>query len=185
MRNLFAVLFLSAIVLNGCASHQYRAVYLDAQADEAYTLAGGDRLRIIVYGQDTLSNTYAVDGGGRISMPLIGMIEAQGLTVPQVERAIEARLRNGFLREPRIAAEVVAYRPFFVLGEITAAGQYPFINGMTVQNAVAVAGGFTPRAVKSTVDLTRIVQGETVTATVPMTERIRPGDTLTVKERYF
>lgn len=185
MRKSFAVLMIAMLVLSGCASRDYRATYLQDQADQPYTLASGDRLRIIVYGQDSLSNTYAVDGAGRISMPLIGFVDAQGLTIGQVEKLVESRLRNGFLREPRVAVEVVAYRPFFVLGEITTAGQYPYINGMTVQNAIAVAGGFTPRAAKSSVDLTRTIDGVPMTATVTMTDRIRPGDTVTVRERFF
>ncbi|MDB5648499.1 MAG: sugar transporter [Hyphomicrobiales bacterium] len=185
MRQSFAILFLSALLLSGCASREYRAIYTESQQDEPYTLASGDRLRIIVYGQDTLSNTYAVDGSGQISMPLIGPFRALGMTLPQLEKAVESRLRNGFLREPRVAAEVVAYRPFFVIGEITTAGQYPFVNGMTVQNAIAIAGGFTPRAVKTSVDLTRIIDGVPVILTAPMTASVRPGDTLNVKERYF
>jgi polysaccharide export outer membrane protein len=150
-----------------------------------YTLASGDRLRIIVFGQDSLSNSYSVDGAGRISMPLIGPVPAQGATTAQLERAIESRLRGGFLREPKVSVEVEAYRPFFILGEITTAGQYPYINGMTVQNAVAVAGGFAPRASRSSVDLTRIVNGYPITGSVPLTTPVRPGDTITVRERWF
>ncbi len=118
-------------------------------------------------------------------MPLIGVVPAQGATTGQLERAIESRLRNGFLREPRVSVEVEAYRPFFILGEVTTAGQYPYINGMTVQNAVAVAGGFAPRATRSNVDLTRIVNGYPITASVPMTTPVLPGDTVTVRERWF
>ena len=185
MRQISLLLLCATMLLGGCAPRDFSASYLQQQRDAPYTLASGDRLRIIVYGQDSLSNAYGVDGSGRISMPLIGFVDAKGLTVPQLERIIEGRLKNGFLRDPKVAAEVVAYRPFFIMGEVTTAGQYPFISGMTAQNAVAVAGGFTPRAVKSYVEMTRIVQGAPVTSEVPLTERIRPGDTLTVKERFF
>jgi polysaccharide export outer membrane protein len=118
-------------------------------------------------------------------MPLIGLVDAYGRTTHDLERQIEAKLRNGFLREPRVSVEVEAYRPFFVLGEVTTAGQYPFINGMTVQNAVAVAGGFSPRASRGGADLTRVVDGYPVTQNVPLTHPVRPGDTVTVRERYF
>jgi polysaccharide export outer membrane protein len=112
-------------------------------------------------------------------------VRAQGLTTAELGRAIEARLRQGFLREPSVSVEVEAYRPFFILGEVTLAGQYPFVNGMTVQNAIAVAGGFTPRGAQDSVDLTRVVDGRPMTASVPLTFAVRPGDTIQVRERFF
>ncbi|WP_332685191.1 polysaccharide biosynthesis/export family protein [Bosea sp. (in: a-proteobacteria)] len=150
-----------------------------------YQLASGDRLRIIVFGQDNLSNVYAVDSTGRISMPLIGRVEAHGRTTVQLERAIEARLRAGYLREPRVSVEVDAYRPFFVLGEVSNSGQFPFVNGMTVQTAVAIAGGFTPRGQRNYAEVTRLMDGQLVTGTVPITYPVRPGDTIVIKERWF
>lgn len=186
MRRLFVAICLVGALLGGCAAPlTHSAKVFDAQTNAPYTLASGDRLRVIVFGQDSLSNSYAVDGSGHISMPLIGLVPAHGLTAASLERAIEARLRNGFLREPRVAVEVEAYRPFFVLGEVTTAGQYPFINGMTVQNAIAVAGGFSPRASQWSADITRIVEGRPVTASVPLTQQVRPGDTVIVRERFF
>lgn len=179
------VLCLAATALAGCAQPQYRAELFETNAATPYRLASGDRLRIIVFGQDSLTNTYAVDGTGRISLPLVGMVDAYGLTTAELERRIEQRLRAGYLREPRVAAEVEAYRPFFILGEVTTAGQYPYINGMTVQNALAVSGGFGPRAQRGWVDLTRIVNGEPITGAVPITQPILPGDTITVRERFF
>ena len=110
-----------------------------------YQLAAGDRLRVLVFGQESLSNSYAVDGAGNISMPLIGLVRVHGLTAEQAQTTIEARLRQGYLRDPRVSVEVEAFRPFFVLGEVGASGQYPYVNGMTVQNAIAIAGGFGPR----------------------------------------
>ena len=116
-------------------------------------------MRVIVFGQENLSNSFSVDSSGAIAMPLIGQVRAQGLTTSELAGAIEARLGQGYVREPRVSVEVEAFRPFFVMGEVNVAGQYPFINGMTVQNAIAVAGGFTPRAVQDSVDITRIVGG--------------------------
>jgi polysaccharide export outer membrane protein len=171
------------IVMSGCAQRQNG--YADFRADVPYTLASGDRLRVIVFGQDGLSNTYAVNATGRISMPLIGSVPAQGLTTVALERNVEAKLREGFIREPKVSIEVDAYRPFFVLGEVTTAGQYPYINGMTAETAIAVAGGFTPRANKDEVDLTRVIDGHPVTASVPVAQPVKPGDTLFVRERFF
>ena len=184
-RSVIALCMALACILEGCGAPTYSARMFEMDSNAPYTLASGDRLRIIVFGQDSLSNSYAVDGTGRISMPLIGLVPAQGATTAQLERAIEGRLRAGFLREPKVSVEVEAYRPFFILGEITTAGQYPYINGMTIQNAIAVAGGFGPRASRYDVDLTRIVNGNPITGSVPLTTPVRPGDTITVRERWF
>ncbi len=180
---LMALCLFAALVLGGCAQRQNG--YADFGADVPYTLASGDRLRVIVFGQDGLSNTYAVNSSGSLSMPLIGAVRAQGLTTVALERSVEARLRAGFIREPKVSIEVDAYRPFFVLGEVVTAGQYPFINGMTVETAVAVAGGFSPRANKNEVDLTRVVEGQPITASVPVSQPVKPGDTIFVRERFF
>ena len=171
------------VVLAGCAPRQNG--YADFKADVPYTLATGDRLRVIVFGQDGLSNSYAIGSSGNISMPLIGAVRAQGLTTAALERSVEGKLRNGYIRDPKVSIEVDAYRPFFVLGEVTIAGQYPYISGMTAETAVAVAGGFTPRANKYEVDLTRVVDGHPVTASVPVDQPVKPGDTIFVRERFF
>ncbi len=184
-RFLLSVVFLAlALGLAGCAARSYSA-YFAVSPDAPYQLGSGDRLRIIVFGQDSLSNSYALDGSGNIFMPLIGLVPAMGQTTQSLARAIEAKLRAGYLREPKVSVEVEAYRPFFVLGEVTTPGQYPYISGMTAETAVAVAGGFTPRAYQGGVDLTRIMNGRPVTGRVPITQLIRPGDTVVVPERYF
>lgn len=177
------VLLALAWGLAGCATTNTVALATDPNA--AYTLGSGDRVRVIVFGQESLSNSYAVDGSGNISMPLIGMVAAKGQTTESLAREIEAMLRNGYLRDPRVSVEVEAYRPFFVLGEVTTPGQYPYINGMTAENAVAVAGGFTPRGFHDAVGLTRMIDGRSVTFDVPITQPIRPGDTIVVHERFF
>ncbi|BDV34965.1 MULTISPECIES: polysaccharide biosynthesis/export family protein [Methylocystis] len=181
-----AMAMMTSAFLSSCAAPgTYRGELLVATADAPYTLAAGDRLRVIVFGQDSLSNSYSVDGAGRIAMPLIGSVPVQGRTVPDVEREIAARLRNGFIREPRVSVEVEAFRPFFVLGEVTTAGQYPFLEGMTARTAVAIAGGFSPRGYQGGVDITRMIDGYPVTGRVPLDTPVRPGDTITVKERIF
>jgi polysaccharide export outer membrane protein len=153
--------------------------------DPAYRLDAGDRLRIVVYGQEGLTNSYAVDAGGSITMPLIGAVRARGLTPAELAQAITVKLRGGYIREPYVAAEVEAYRPFFILGEVAAPGQYPYVPNMTVESAVAIAGGFSPRAQKGSVDLTRTDRNGPVRATVPLGTLLRPGDTIVVSERWF
>jgi polysaccharide biosynthesis/export protein len=154
-------------------------------ASPAYTLDSGDRLRVVVFGQDGLTNSYAVDAAGNITMPLIGPVRARGRTTTQVSASLVTRLRQGFLREPHVAVEVEAYRPFFILGEVTFPGQYPYVANMTVETAVAIAGGFTPRAFHYTVQVSRLIEGVAVRDTVPVTTLLRPGDTVVVAERWF
>jgi len=154
-------------------------------AEPAYTLDSGDRLRVVVFGQDGLSNTYAVDAAGTITMPLIGAVAARGRTPAALSPAIAEKLRNGYVREPHVAVEIEAYRPFFILGEVTAPGQYPYVTNMTVETAVAIAGGFTPRAFKKTVEVSRPTDGIIYRGKVPLAFQLRPGDTVRVVERWF
>jgi len=151
----------------------------------AYSLDSGDRLRVVVFGQDGLTNSYAVDHAGNITLPLIGPVRARGHTTTEVSAALVARLRQGFLREPHVAVEVEAYRPFFILGEVTFPGQYPYVANMTVETAVAIAGGFSPRAFRRSVEVSRPADGTVDRQTVPVTTMIRPGDTVVVGERWF
>jgi len=186
MNRIFVVVLAIALAgLGACSTPRYSADLLRTPIDAPYQLASGDRLRVIVFGQDNLSNSFSVDGAGNVAMPLIGLVHAQGLTTAQFAKVVEGKLRQGFLRDPSVSVEVEAYRPFFVLGEVTVAGQYPFVNGMTAQNAVAVAGGFTPRGAQDSVDLTRVIDGRPVTASVPLTFAVRPGDTIQARERFF
>jgi polysaccharide export outer membrane protein len=159
--------------------------YSDTGAEGPYTLDSGDRLRIVVFGQEGLTNSYSVDASGHIAMPLIGSVLARGLTTDDLSRHIADKLRQGFIREPHVAVEIEAYRPFFILGEVTAPGQYPYVANMTVETAVAIAGGFGPRGFRKTVIISRTVNGQQVRFTVPITCPIRPGDTINVQERWF
>ena len=150
-----------------------------------YVLDSGDRLRVVVFGQDGLSNSYIVDAAGNITMPLIGAVPARGVSTADLARSIGARLRNGFIREPHVAIEIEAYRPFFILGEVTYPGQYPYVPNMTVETAVAIAGGFTPRAYRWEAKVARNLGGQGARMAVPLTFALRPGDTITIDERWF
>jgi len=186
MSRILLCLAVSLATLTGCSQPPYvDASRFTAELSAPYQLGSGDRLRVIVFGQDQLTNSYAIDGAGDISMPLIGLLRAQGLTTVQVAASIDSRLRQGYLRDPKVSVEVEAYRPFYVLGEVGGSGQYPYVNGMTAQNAIAIAGGFTPRGDQSSVNLTRNIDGRPMTFAVPLTYPVRPGDTITVRERFF
>ena len=156
-----------------------------ARHDAAYHLDAGDKLRVVVYGQEGLTNTYAVSAGGSITMPLIGSVPARGRTTAGLAADIAAKLRAGFIREPSVAVEIEAYRPFFILGEVAAPGQYPYVPNMTVESAVAIAGGFSPRARRDSVTITHSDVSGTARYVVPPGSAVSPGDTVLVGERWF
>ena len=158
---------------------------MPAAYDAPYYLDAGDRLRVVVYGQEGLTNIYAIDASGSITLPLIGTIPARGRTPAQLAVDITASLRNGFIREPSVAVEIEAYRPFFILGEVAAPGQYPYVPNMTVESAVAIAGGFSPRARRDRVTVTHTDASGTARYVVPPGTSISPGDTVLVGERWF
>jgi len=158
---------------------------LAAPYDAPYHLDAGDRLRVVVYGQEGLTNTYSISAGGTITMPLIGAVPARGRTPQGLATDIATRLRNGFIREPSVAVEIESYRPFFILGEVQAPGQYPYVPNMTAESAIAIAGGFSPRARKDRVTVTHADAGGISRAVVPPGTPIGPGDTVLVGERWF
>lgn len=159
--------------------------YASSGFDQPYTLDSGDKLRIVVFGQDGITNSYLVDAGGNVNLPLVGTVPARGNTTQQLSQTIAARLKQGYVREPHVSVEVETYRPFFILGEVTTPGQYPYVANMTAETAVAIAGGFAPRADKRSVQLTRTMPGQQMRAIVPLGTPLRPGDTIVVKERWF
>lgn len=159
--------------------------YAPSAYQQGYTLDSGDRLRVVVFGQEGISGSYLVDAGGNVSLPLVGTVPARGVTTQQLAGQIADRLKHGYVREPHVTVTIEAYRPFFILGEVTTPGQYPFVPNMTVENAIAVAGGFSPRAQKRTVEITRNTSGQRFTGDVPLNYPMRPGDTVVVKERWF
>jgi polysaccharide biosynthesis/export protein len=155
------------------------------EADHNYHLDTGDQIRVNVFELDAVSQVYAVDASGSISIPLGGTIRARGRTAQEVERAIAASLRDRYVKDPKVAVQVVAYRPFFILGEVRAAGAFPYVNGLTAEAAVAMAGGFTDRAERSEVRISRPGGDGVDVYFVPLGFLIRPGDTLYVPERWF
>jgi polysaccharide biosynthesis/export protein len=169
----------------GVLRASYAAVQRPVAYDTPYRLDAGDKLRVVVYGQEGLTNTYAIDAGGSITMPLIGAVGARGRTPAGLAGEISAKLRNGYIREPSVAVEVETYRPFFILGEVAAPGQYPYVPNMSVESAVAIAGGFSPRARRDHVTLTHTDNSGPSRAIVPLGTPLSPGDTVLVGERWF
>jgi polysaccharide export outer membrane protein len=163
----------------------YAAAPMPVAHDAAYRLDAGDKLRVVVYGQEGLTNTYAIDAGGSITMPLIGAVPARGRTPAGLASEISSRLRNGYIRDPSVAVEIESYRPFFILGEVAAPGQYPYVPNMSVESAVAIAGGFSPRARRDLVTLTHSDSAGSSRVVVPLGTPLNPGDTVLVGERWF
>lgn len=186
IKRIMSIVFAVALAaLAGCTSYQPAPKAFHESTIEPYRLGSGDRLRITVFEQDNLTNTYTVDQAGYIAFPLIGQVAARGSTLAQLEGTIAQKLRQGYLRDPDVSIEIDRYRSIFIMGEVGQPGQYSYVPGMTVQNAVAVAGGFTPRANQRDIDITRNVNGEIMTGRVPITDPILAGDTLYVRERLF
>jgi len=159
--------------------------YAPAAVEQPYRLDSGDKLRIVVFGQEGISSSYLVDASGNVNVPLVGSVPARGHTTQQLTHMIADRLKQGYVRDPHVSVEVEAYRPFFILGEVTTPGQYPYVANMTVEKAVAIAGGFSPRAYKYRVEVSRTERSMQVHEDVPLDYPLHPGDTITVKERWF
>ncbi len=156
-----------------------------SRAASDYALGVGDQIKITVFGQPELSGQFEVDGAGAISMPLIGQVPVLGETTPSLEQAITGRLADGYLVEPRVSAEVINYRPFYILGEISSPGEYPYASGLSVLNAVASAGGFTYRANKKVVYIKSVEGLDEDAYQLNAQVMVQPGDTIRIGERIF
>ena len=154
-------------------------------AEGPYLLDTGDKLRIFIYGHPNLSRLYTVDHQGMVSVPLIGDVPARGRTSKSLARAIAARLGAQYVKEPQVTADIAQNRPFFILGEVRNAGQYPYVSGMTVQEAVAIGGGYGDRASERRVQITRRYNGIIEKMDVPPDYVVQPGDTIYVYERWL
>lgn len=157
----------------------------DAEPVGAYKLDTGDRLRVFVYGQPNLSRLYTVDHDGKIVVPLIGAVKARGLTVYGVAGVIRSRLGAQYVRDPQVTVDVNQNRPFFILGEVRNAGQYPYVSGMTVMTAAAIAGGYSERANEKRARITRRIGETNEIMEVTGDAIVEPGDTVYVHERMF
>jgi polysaccharide export outer membrane protein len=156
------------------------------EVDGPYLLDAGDRLRIFVYGNPNLSRLYTVDQQGMVSVPLIGEVPARGRTTKSLARVIAARLGAQYVREPHVTVDIAQSRPFFILGEVRNAGQYPYVSGITAKAAVAIAGGFADRADERRIQITRRrFDGIIEKMDVPPDYVVQPGDTLYVYERWL
>jgi polysaccharide export outer membrane protein len=155
------------------------------KATADYRLGAGDKVRVIVFGEQELTGEFFVAGSGKISMPLVGEVPAAGLTIGQFQSAVQDALKQGFLKDPKVSAEVLNYRPFYILGEVNKPGEYPYTNGLTVLNAVATAGGFTYRANTKVVFIKRANELGDHKVELSTITTVAPGDTIRITERFF
>ncbi|HXH25509.1 MAG TPA: polysaccharide biosynthesis/export family protein [Vicinamibacterales bacterium] len=146
-----------------------------------YRLGAQDKIRVTVFNEPSLSGEFEVDGEGRVSLPLVGEVALGQMTLREAERAIAAKLHPDYLLNPKVSVEVTNYRPFYILGEVKQPGGYPYANGMTIMQAVALAGGFTYRARQNEM---LIVRGGSRMRVAPETA-VLPGDIIEVPERFF
>jgi polysaccharide biosynthesis/export protein len=180
---------MTALALSGCMQTSGPVATVQPRSD-LDSLAYGSAPRVpVVYATATMPATYdaayRLDAGGAITMPLIGSVPARGLTPAELASAITRRLRGGYIRDPSVAVEIEAYRPFFILGEVAAPGQYPYVPNMSVESAVAIAGGFSPRARRDRVTVTHTDVSGSSRYVVPLGTPLGPGDTVFVHERWF
>lgn len=157
-----------------------------AENANGYELGGGDKIRVVVIGFEDLSNEYNVSDTGTISMPMIGTIAANGKTTEQLEAQIAGTLETLQLAvDPTVSVQIEAYRPFYILGEVRTPGPYPYVPGMSVLTAVAIAGGHTFRANTEIYKISRTTGGEVMTGTGDANTQVMPGDTVVVYEAWF
>ena len=181
---LLAILAISSSVVASAQSAATRAP-APVTVDQAYRLGIADKVRVIVFNEDALSGEFLVSDSGTLSLPLIGEVRADGRTLSEVIRDVETKFAEGYLLNPRVSMDLLTYRPFYIMGEVTKPGEYPYSKGLTILNAIARAQGFTYRASKKKIFLKRA--GEAVEQRLKLTPdlQVYPGDTVRVGERYF
>lgn len=156
-----------------------------AQGTDIYRLGPGDEIRITVFGHPDLSGEYEVDGMGRLALPLIQEVIADGLTLRKLEQVITDKLKPDFLINPKVSVDVLNYRPFYIIGEVKKPGSYAYVNGMTIVNAIAIAGGYTYRAKENDVLIIRASDVTREKKSADHNAVVLPGDVIEVPERFF
>ena len=150
-----------------------------------YELGAGDKVKVTVFGHNDLSGRFLVGSNGNIALPLIGKVAANGLTVSELEIRIVESLKPDYLKNPRVSVEVLNYRPFYIIGEVKKPGSYAYVSGMTVVNAIALAGGYTYRARENKIYVTRATDPMSMKDPADHDTQILPGDVIEVPERFF
>lgn len=184
-----AMIGLGLAIVSACASAPAQTPPASAggtvNASGEYRLGNGDGIKVTVFNEPNLSGNFNVDGQGSIAMSLIGEVKVQGLTIREVENLIATKLKDGYLRNPQVSAEMIKGRPFYILGEVNRAGEYPYTSGLTVMNAIAAAGDFTYRANRKKIMIKSADSPKERSVELTPTTLLQPGDTIRVLERFF
>lgn len=188
-RKLVACIALAAAFAGACADGSGLpppnfATNSGSETPRAYQLGIGDKLKVTVFGEKDLSGEFEINGQGNISMPLVGEIAAKGATLSQFRSRIRKKLENGYLTKPRVAIEVLNYRPIYVHGEVRSGGEFEYKNGLRIRDVIAKAGGYTYRANQGYVIMSREGANE-VRLSLPSSTPVLPGDNIRVPERFF
>lgn len=178
-------LLVVSCMIPGCATSNALPELTLASSDASYMLGAGDKLRITVYGEEKLTGEYLVDGAGAIAFPLIGTIQAKGLTAPALGSRLTEALSSGYLDNPSVAIDVLNFRPYYILGEVNKPGEFPYAEGLTIFSAVAKAEGFTYRADENRVFIRHKDGAGEILYRLDGTTPVQPGDTVRVLERRF
>lgn len=187
LRRRQSLVLLGALLISSACSPRARDLppEMAEGATASYRLAVGDRLRIAVFGHSEHTGEFQIDSAGNINFPLLGEVKAEGRTITELKKKLRNDLNANYLVDPRISVEVLNYRPFFILGEVNNPGKYSYEPGLSVRQAIALAGGFTRRAATQTAMLRRPTKKGMAEFTVPLNTKIRPGDTIEVQRRFF
>ena len=180
-----AALLLPAAFATGTSAAALEPQPAPAVAATDYVLGHGDRIRITVFGHEDLTGEFLLSETDTISLPLVGVLDFNGATLGQAQRIVVDALKPDYLVDPRVSVEVLEYRPFYIIGEVNNPGAYPYVNGMTVIEAVALGGGFTYRARRNRVLVIRADDQTRSESEIDANERVLPGDVVRVAERLF
>jgi protein involved in polysaccharide export with SLBB domain len=180
-----AAVALGVAIIAACSTSPAMANPQAPSAGDSYRLGAGDEIKVTVYDEPALSGPKIVDGQGAVTLDLIGPVEVRGLTLSEASRRIEAKLKDGWLRDPKVTAEMTKGRPYYILGEVNRAGEYPFTSGLTIMNAIAAAGDFTYRAEKKKIMVTSADTGVEREVKLTPNTPVQPGDRIRILERFF
>lgn len=183
--NLLNAKFIGSVVIALCVAAMMAGLCSAARAAD-YRLGAGDKIRVVVLADPEFSGEYEVDAAGNVSVRMLGRMSVTGITTAELEQKLAERYREGgYLRNPRLTVELVSARPFYILGEVSKPGSYPYVAGLTVAHAVAIAGGYTRRASSSRIKVRRFGGSSSSEESVSEDSTINPGDIVRVPERYF
>ncbi|ATC94414.1 polysaccharide biosynthesis/export family protein [Pseudoalteromonas tunicata] len=162
----------------------FASILPKALAQDAYILGPGDKIEIKVHGQDDLTVEALLGNSGKINYPFLGEVSIAGLSTKEVEAVIQKGLKGDYFINPNVYAQVVEYRPFYIHGEVKKPGGYPYQPGMTINQAVALAGGLTERASREKIYLFK-ESNKNQQLIAELGTQVSAGDTITIDQRFF